>query len=355
MSASSSRIQSVSIPSHVLVSHPESHTVYNITITTPTSSYTVPQRYSSFVALSAALSSEIGSAPPGSLPSKRPSTWGIPFLSSSRLSEPQLIDRRAALERWLRGLLINKDNRWANARSFREFLAAPATEQKSAFSSSSWLVEHGELSALARSLRASFAKRDALILQSRSESHAVNQEGKKGLVDLVKRLGALTSGLQELAKGGMPQGELHRRTEMTGQLQDEVEMLGKVASNAPRVGSGRREEGGRVESASAERSALLSSSKTPTRVLGAAGIGKETAETRPLDNAGLLSLQQEYVAEQDSKLDSLTAALRRQRALGEMINQELAVHEELLDDLEGKTDRVQGRLKDADKQMRRLG
>lgn len=358
MLGSDGRIQGVAIPSHTQRSSPSPHTVYNISITTPTHSYTVPHRYSSFVALSSSLSTECGSTPPGTLPSKRSSMWGIPFLSNGALSEPQLVERRSGLERWLRGLLASKDGRWAASRALREFLAAPTSDQKVGFSSASWLIEQGELLLLARHLRATFAKRDALILQSRAEAHSTNQEGKRGLVELVKRLGELASGLDGLAKGGMPAGELHRRSEMVGSLQDEAETLGKAASEAPRVGSG---QGGArtLETPTAERSALLSSGgaraagKAPSRVLG--GPAAETAETRPLDNAGLMSLQQEYVAEQDSKLDALTAAMRRQRALGEMINQELAVHDELLDELDKGTDRVQGRMKEADKQMRRLG
>lgn len=355
MNAPDARIQSVSIPSHAQRTSPTPHTVYNISIATPTHSYAVPHRYSSFVALSSSLTTEIGSQPPGQLPSKRSFAWSLPFLSSGTLSEPQLLERRSGLERWLRGLVASKDPRWSGARALREFLAAPASDQKQGFTSVSWLVEQGELSVLARSSRASFAKRDAMILQSRAEAHAVNMEGKKGLVELVKRLSGLTVGLEQLAKGGMPSGELHRRNEMVGQLQDEAEMLGKMASGAPRVGSGQRNGQPVAETTSAERNALLSS-KAPSRVLGASTPTPkgETTETRPLDNAGLLSLQQTYVAEQDSKLDALTAALRRQRALGEMINQELAVHEELLDDLDRGTDRVTGRMKEADRMMRKL-
>jgi regulator of vacuolar morphogenesis len=81
---------------------------------------------------------------------------------------------------------------------------------------------------------------------------------------------------------------------------------------------------------------------------------KETAETRPLDDRGLLSLQQTYMDQQDSKLEGLTAAIRRQRALGEMIGEELRIHDELLDRLETSTDKTQSKLKEADKMARRL-
>ena len=98
------------------------------------------------------------------------------------------------------------------------------------------------------------------------------------------------------------------------------------------------------------------SSRTPARVLGSKATvpAQETSETRPLDDRGLLSLQQTYMDQQDSKLETLTAALRRQRALGEMIGEELRVHDELLDRLESSTDKVQSKLKDADKLAKRL-
>jgi regulator of vacuolar morphogenesis len=67
-----------------------------------------------------------------------------------------------------------------------------------------------------------------------------------------------------------------------------------------------------------------------------------------------MQLQQQYMDDQDSKLESLTAALRRQRHLGEMINQELALQEDVIDQLERGTDRVSGKIKSASKQMKRL-
>jgi regulator of vacuolar morphogenesis len=113
----------------------------------------------------------------------------------------------------------------------------------------------------------------------------------------------------------------------------------------------------RNEPPSAARSALLNGAgaRAPTRVLGAAAAASlETPETRPLDNEGVMQLQQQYMDDQDTKLEALTAALRRQRHLGELINQELALQEEVLDQLETGTDRVQGKIKDANKQLKRL-
>lgn len=354
-------IQSISIPSYSTKSDPlPAHTVFSISVTTPTNSYSVQHRYSDFDQLHSSLSRELGTAPPGELPPKRSSRF-LGLLGSRTLPDAQLRERQAGLERWLRGLLAAKDPRWAASRALRDFLAPPAGQAlgMEVFTPASWLDEQKELAGLVRTLRASFARRDELTKVGSAEAHAVNAEAKKGLVDLVRRLGNLTSGLQDLAKGGMPQGELHRRGDLVGSLQDEAETLGKVAASGPRAGSSSlaARHANPSPPTPADRSALLSSaSAPPSRVLGAAAAGpaQETAATRPLDNSGLLQLQQAYVQEQDDKLDALTAGLRRQRELAEQIGNELALHSELLDGLDKDVDRVGGRMKAANQQMKRL-
>lgn len=124
---------------------------------------------------------------------------------------------------------------------------------------------------------------------------------------------------------------------MVASLQGEVEELGRRGGEEkPKIGG----------------------SAAPTRVLGAAPPPpppQETSETRPLDNQGLLTLQQTYVHSQDERLESLTSSIRRQRALGELINQELEVQGEVLGRLEEGTDRVGKRLGEAGRGLRKLG
>lgn len=360
-------IQALSIPTHSSRTEPSPHVVYNISVSTPTTHYTLPQRYSAFVDLQTALTQEVGEHPPGELPSRRKGGWF--GLGGGAMTEEQLSERRTGLERWLRGLLASRDPRWAGARCFREFIAAPPSAStlgssddcttQPHFTSSNWLIEHSALVELARSIRSTLAERDASLLNSSSTAHGLNASAKKSLVDMVTRLSGLTRALQELGRQGMTDGEVRRRSEMLGRLQEEAETLGNLAAGGPRVGAGRIQAmgGGGLHSGAGQHAALVGASavKTPTRVLGASSVkAQETAETRPLDNAGLLSLQQTYMDQQDTKLDSLTAALRRQRALGEMIGEELRVHDELLDQLESSTDRVTGRLKDADKLAKKL-
>lgn len=335
MNPSSHLIQSLSIPSHSTRTSPApEHTVYNILITTPTHSYTIPHRYSAFASLHSSLSPL--SPPP--LPPKRS------LFSLGAPSEPTLLTRRAALETYLRSILSRAP--LASSPFFTSFLAAPPSAAPAPTTSTSWLLAHSSLTSLARSLRGQFAQRDALILRNDAGAHAIGAEAKKGLVELVKGMGELVRGLKELGEAGMVEGELRRRGEMLGSLQDEAENLGRVVGGGPRVGSGKKGENGR------ERQSLLAKGKGTARVLG---VAQETSETRPLDNAGLMQLQQTYVGEQDAKLESLTAVLRRQKALGLMIGDELAVQNEVIDGIEEDVRRVGGKMGEAGKVMRKLG
>ncbi|CEQ42231.1 hypothetical protein JCM21900_001641 [Sporobolomyces salmonicolor] len=369
--ASADPIQSISVPSYSRVSKPEAHILYTIAVSLPSRSYSVQQRYSAFTTLQQTLNTSCGAPPPGQLPPKHPSSWLNPFRSARDLTDDQLNERRTGLELWLRGILADQDPRWRSSRAFKEFLAAPPGGGASSgkglnglgdaaldrdWTPTGWTEEFTALEASARELRTLLDKRDSLLLANSASAHASAKEAKAFLVDVVQHLGMLTRALEVLAQKGMTDGELSRRSGMVQRMQGEVEDLGRKAGNAPRVGASRTTAGGRQvhdESPSVARQALLGS-KMPSRVLGPGAAGLETPETRPLDNQGVMSLQQQYMDDQDSKLESLTAALRRQRHLGEMINQELALQEDVIDQLERGTDRVSGKIKDAQKQMKRL-
>ncbi|GAA5932077.1 Vam7p [Sporobolomyces koalae] len=375
-SSLSGGIQSVSIPSHATVSKPEPHIVYNLAVSLPARSYTIQQRYSAFTALQQTLTHSCGVAPPAPLPPKHATSWLNPFRSGGSLTDDQIEERRAGLERWLRAILADRDPRWRSSRPFKEFLIAPpeqdepsskeahttattnATGIQRDWSATEWLQEYKALEGAARSLRTLLDQRDAELVANSSAAHGSAKSAKQALVDIVHRLGALTQGLHRLGEKGMTDGEISRRSDMVQKMQGDVEDLGRKVGNAPRIGAGRRsgERDDDVEPPSVSRQALLGSSsgKATTRVLGAPGDAQETAATRPLDNQGIMQLQQQYMDDQDSKLESLTAALRRQRHLGEMINQELALQEDVIDQLERGTDKVSGKIKSASKQMKRL-
>lgn len=276
-------------------------------------------------------------------------------------------ERRAGLEAYLKAIIANKDGSWRDAFAFRDFLGIPLARQSSTstdptdpsqFTSTSWIDEHADLQSLIRDARADLNKRDALIDRGdSSSSHSANVQAKKKLAALLARITPLEKGLEILAASGMSEGEVQRRTEMVARVRDECDKLGKM------VVAARQSSQNASPAAPAEREALFSvpggfgnsSSRPFARVFGQPDKAQETTDTRPLDDPGLLQLQQLQIDQQDRNLNQLSAILHRQKHLGLAISNEIAEQNEMLDDLNDNVDRVGGKLSTAKKQMNRLG
>jgi regulator of vacuolar morphogenesis len=272
------------------------------------------------------------------------------------------------LEVYLRAIISAKEDKWRESFAFKEFLGVPVGKQGNmeggssgagAFSSSSWLDEHLELQTRIRDVRADINKRDALSDRGDvAASHTANVQAKKKLAEILGRVQTLTRGLQELAMGGMSEGELQRRTDMVARLQDDCEKLGKMVTVARQTSRAGAPASAKAPASESDRAALLgptSFSKPVTRVFGQAAQPRETEVTRPLDSQGLFQLQKQQMDQQDSQVAQLTTILQRQRHLGEAINAELASQNELLDSLSDDVDNVGVKLTAAKKQMNRLG
>ncbi|TKY88050.1 hypothetical protein EX895_003146 [Sporisorium graminicola] len=97
-----------------------------------------------------------------------------------------------------------------------------------------------------------------------------------------------------------------------------------------------------------------------TRALGAAAANtprppaQETDTTRPLNNGQLFQSQTDAMDQQDEQLLNLAAILRRQRQMGEAINQELGEQTELLGQLDSEVEVTQANLSKADAKMDRF-
>ncbi|KAH8920724.1 Phox-like protein [Atractiella rhizophila] len=373
-------IQSLSIPSHSIRTSPDEHVAYAIQVTTPTRNWTVWRRYSEFDDLYTSLQSAFHARPPSELPPKHSSIFNPVSWGKHGWKDENLIrERKAALEKFLRDLLVSKDGKWRETPAFKEFLNVPlgkapvltSHNEEVAFTSQSWLDEQQSLVSLVRQTRALLSRRDSLLASASagststiSDAHSTSVEAKKQLAILVSRLTVLTKGLDALAGGGMPDGELRRRRDMISRLQDDAEVLGKLAvvtrSNANSSALRKTVEADpklRQElfsSSNASGSSLPSRTGTPfTRVLGAAP--KETAQTRSLDNAGLLQLQVQAMDEQDVMAEDLVSVARRQKGIAEEIAAELERHNELLDQINQDVDRTQGKLSKAGKDIKKLG
>lgn len=91
-----------------------------------------------------------------------------------------------------------------------------------------------------------------------------------------------------------------------------------------------------------------------TRTLGAKRPVHESDTTRSLNDNQLMKAQYEQMDSQDSRLDGLAAILRRQKAMGLAINQELLEQNELLENLDHHVDQTEGKMRQATRQMDRL-
>jgi regulator of vacuolar morphogenesis len=383
-------IQAVYVRGHEERNEPKPHIVFRIDIQAHVRSWQMWRRYSEFADLHTELTKSVGAPPPSPLPPKH----AFAMLRSPK-NEALLEERRAGLEIYLRAIVSAKDSRWLDAFAFRDFLGIPTGKQaamsgigdlagggkdRSAgggggglqFTSSTWLDEHMDLQSRVRDIRADINKRDAF--SERGDvggAHTTNVQAKKKLAGVLTRVGVLVSGLDPLVvQSGMSEGELQRRTDMVARLQDDCEKLAKMltvaSSRQQTTTSSFAAAAARNTTGTSDRVALFGSgagaggqpavsSKPIARVFGVPQPPKETEETRPLDDHGVLQLQQAKMDQQDAQLSQLTTILQRQRQLGTAINNELAQHVELLDGLHNDMERVGGKLTGAKKQLNRLG
>ena len=375
---SATAIQAVYVRGHEERPEPKSHIVFRIDIQAHVRSWQMWRRYSEFVDLHTELTKSVGSPPPSSLPPKHALAMLRPLKNNAALLE----ERRAGLETYLRAIVSAKDSRWLDSFAFRDFLGVPVGKQQgqggptdvgtggnggqaSSFTSSSWLDEHMDLQARVRDIRADINRRDAFSDRGDvGQAHSTNVQAKKKLAGALTRVGALVAGLDALALRGMSEGELQRRTDMVARLQDDCEKLAQMLTVARHTSRGLGSPAERNPPAGSDRAALLgggrpaaaaASSKPIARVFGVPQPPKETEETRPMDDHGLLQLQQVKMDQQDAQVAQLATILQRQKQLGMAINNELAQHIELLDGLTDDMDRVGGKLTAAKKQLNRLG
>ncbi|KZV71304.1 hypothetical protein PENSPDRAFT_664471 [Peniophora sp. CONT] len=356
-------IQSVVVSGHEERTEPSPHTVFRLEIRAHVRSWTMWRRYSEFAELYTELTKSTGSPPPAPLPPKNTLSKAFTF----GRARTDLEERRQGLEAFLRAIVGAKDSRWRDSYAFREFLGVPVGRAAEAggagnggqLSAAAWLDEQLDVAAAIRDMRADLNRRDALSDSGDvGGAHSANVQAKKKLAAVLTRVGNLASALDGLARSGMAQGELQRRADIVGRLQDDCEKIGRIVSAARHSSRALSPPNTDSSAPASDREALLGGGRGAggkvTRVFGQKPAPVETAATRPLDDTGLLQLQQQQMDQQDSQLAGLTAILQRQRQLGVAIHNEISQQNELLDDLNNDVDRVGGKLSSAKKMLNKF-
>jgi regulator of vacuolar morphogenesis len=210
---------------------------------------------------------------------------------------------------------------------------------------SSWLSENSDVNGVLRTARAALLKRDALARTGDVASRTAGGEARKALRDAGPRIDTLEQALEMPALQALGDGERRRRSDLVQALRSEHANLLRTAeagvrrATPPSSGASTPMPGGLNSAGSSGMQQLA-----PGRVFGRRSPPKETAETRPLDDRGLVQLQY-----------ALSSILRKQRAMGQEIHSELAVQNEMLDQLDTDVSRVGTKMARAKRQMNRLG
>lgn len=172
-------------------------------------------------------------------------------------------------------------------------------------------------------------------------------------------LQTLDTGLANLSSAsswGTPrlgEGELRRRRDLVSSAKREKEGLENLLSAMVAKSAVDKTVADKSDSA-----ALLG----PAAAATAAGrppasgrvLGKESDRTRALDNQGVLQLQKQMMQEQDDDVMVLARAVARQKELGQQIQEELVVQNEMLGMLDEDVTRVQGKMDIARKRIGKI-
>jgi regulator of vacuolar morphogenesis len=198
--------------------------------------------------------------------------------------------------------------------------------------------------------------------------HSLSAEAKASLVRAATSIAQLDDGLKSITNaskgddggwGGskkLGDGELRRRRDLLGAAKKEVEgleaVLRSMATKAVATASSANTS---AAATAGDKEALwrgTSAAKPSGRVLG--GPMKETERTRELDNAGVLQLQKQVMQEQDEDVLSLGKTVAKLKDMGIMINEELAIQNEMLGLVDEDVDRVQGKINVARKRIGKI-
>ncbi|CAK7217948.1 hypothetical protein SCUCBS95973_003322 [Sporothrix curviconia] len=246
-----------------------------------------------------------------------------------------------------------------------------------------WLDLHKEMKRALHDARLQLARRDAALTAgsgggggNNSSTTAVEAgaAAKRELVKTGSLLSALTVGLKTLQDSkGLGEGELRRRRDLLAAARVERDGLETLSASlaSARGPGGVGSNGAGIQQAApvtGDKAVLFGSAAASSssgggggnhsrtfgggRVLGAPL--PETEQTRELDNAGVVQLQKQKMAEQDQDVATLARMVQRQRELGLAINKEVDLHIDMLNQQSDDVDRVQGKMKVAKDRLKRL-
>lgn len=338
------------------------YTLYNITLRLPLRSFVVQKRYSDFSKLHETLVEVVGVPPPQPMPAKN-------WLKSTVKSPDLTRDRQVGLERYLKAIAESPDRRWRDTTAWKLFLNLPSSSASTSAVSatgraanlasgaadpSTWLDVHRDMKQLLHEARLAITKRDALVdAGSTTAAEGAALTARRATTKAGTLVATLAEGLKNIQESKkLGDGELRRRRDLLSAARMEKDGLDKLANS--KVVRTSAAAAAAVAGPSTTGNLLRGGKATGGRVLGGAP-AQETAKTKELDNAGLLLLQKREMEQQDEHLDQLTTIIQRTKQMGMQIDEELTLQNEMLDEVQKDTDRLDAKLGVGKNRLRKLG
>jgi len=311
-------------------------------------SYVLQKRYSDFTLLQDQLMQVLGVPPPHPLPKKH-------FLSST-LNNPALIEeRRKGLEEYLQAIANAEDSRWRDAAPWRTFLNLPVNnkhgKKDDRIKEEDWLEIHKQAKTLLQDARQHLSRRTTA--PTIKDQHSASAAAKRCLVLAGTKVTALQNGLNLLEtdfSSGIGEGEIRRRRDLIRELNAEILGLERLSQTI----ATQRTTLSVPNAAEQPQNQLFNKPPSQVSTRRVFGAPPETERTKGIDNQGVLQLQTTIMKEQDEQMDEFLRQVRRTKEIAGQIGDELDSHIDLLDGLDHDIDRVQGKIKRADRQAKKL-
>jgi regulator of vacuolar morphogenesis len=192
--------------------------------------------------------------------------------------------------------------------------------------------------------------------------HEAGTNAKRCLVKAGGLLGSLEDGLRAMTDAekskdvgwgaSVGEGELRRRKDLLASARVEKDGLEKLSLSLAAKGQNGNSSGGPATQQDHNTLFGPGASRPGGRVLGAPV--PETERTRELDNEGVLMLQKQMMQNQDLDVEELAKIVRRQKAMGLAINDELELQNEMLKRVDEDASRVNGKIQIAKKRVAKI-
>lgn len=224
-----------------------------------------------------------------------------------------------------------------------------------------WLDVHKQAKILLQDARRHLSRRSTA--PTIKYQHSASAAAKRCLVLAGTKVTTLQTQLSaEEREGGrlaLGEGELRRRRDLIRELNTEILGLERLSQS---IATQRTTLS--VPNSSDEPGNPLFAGHSPTPQVQSSGgavssrrvfgVPQETERTKGLDNQGVLQLQQTIMQEQEDHMGDILHQVRRTKGLAQQINEELVSQIDLLDGLEDDVDRVDSKIKRAQRRADKL-